>query len=183
MSRITTPADIASAPAASQPLLEAVKAKLGSAPNLFRLVGNSPAALKAYLDFSGALGGDSLGAALHEQIALAVANVNGCGYCNSAHSFIGEKLLKLDPAEIEASRRGTSNDARTAAALKFAVAIVEARGHVDAAAVAEARLAGFSEAQLVEIVAHVALNTFTNYVNEVFATEIDFPRVALANAA
>lgn len=183
MSRIPTPADIAAAPPASQPLLEGVKKQLGSAPNLFRLVGNSPAALEAYLNFSGALKHDTLGAALHEQIALAVANVNGCGYCNSAHSYIGEHLLKLDPAELEANRRATSSDARTAAALKFAVAIVDARGHVDDAAVAGAKLAGFTDAQMIEIVAHVALNTFTNYVNEVFATEIDFPRVSLARAA
>ena len=183
MSRIPTPADIASAPTASQPLLEGVKKQLGSAPNLFRLVGNSPAALEGYLGLLGGLGKGSLGAKTGERIALAVANVNACGYCNSAHTYLGKNLAKLDEAELAANRAGRSNDAKADAAVRFAVKIVKQRGHVGEDDLREVKSAGYSDAQLVEIVGHVALNTLTNYVNEVFGTEIDFPTVDLVKAA
>ncbi len=183
MSRIPTPADIDSAPTASQPLLEGVKKQLGSAPNLFRIVANSPAALEGYLCLLGALGKGSVGAKTGERIALAVANVNGCAYCNSAHTYLGKNLAKLDDAEVVANRAGGSHDAKADAAVRFAVRIVKQRGHVGEADLQEVKAAGYSDAELVEIVGHVALNTLTNYVNEVFGTEIDFPAVDLAAAA
>ena len=183
MSRIATPSSIATSPAASQPLLEAVDKQLGSVPNLFRVVGNSPAALEGYLGFSGALAKGGLPAATRERIALAVAEVNGCHYCLAAHTYLGKNLAKLDDAEIAANRAGTSHDARADAAVRFAVLVARARGHVDASAVQAVRAAGYSDAQVVEIVAHVALNTFTNYLNEVAATEIDFPQVAALETA
>ena len=78
MSRLLIPATIADAPAASQPLLEGVKKQLGVAPNLFRLVANSPAALQGYLGLSSALSKGALSAATRERIAIAVAEENGC---------------------------------------------------------------------------------------------------------
>jgi len=176
------PATIEASPPASQPLLAAVKARLGSAPNMFRLIGTSPAALEGYLALSGALGKGSLGARTGERIALAVANVNRCTYCNSAHSTIGS-ALKLDPAELELNRSGRSNDPKADAAVHFARLVAENRGQVTDGDVASVKAAGFSDAELVEIVAHVALNTLTNLTNEVFGTEVDFPRVDLAQAA
>jgi uncharacterized peroxidase-related enzyme len=183
MSRINFPASVETAPAASQPLLEGVKARLGSAPNLFRLVALSPAALEGYLGLSGALGKGSLDARTRERIALAVAEYNGCGYCTSAHSFIGKKMVGLTDVEIAANRDGTSTDAKAAAAVEFATKVVEARGHVSDADLAAVRLAGYSDADVVEIVLHVALNTLTNYVNEVAQTTIDFPVARARNAA
>lgn len=183
MSRINFPATIETAPAASQPLLAGVKAKLGSAPNLFRLVALSPAALEGYLGLSGALGKGSLDARTRERIALAVAEYNGCSYCTSAHSFIGKNMAGLTDAEIAANRDGTSTDARAAAAIEFATKVVDTRGHVSDADLAAVRLAGYSDADIVEIVLHVALNTLTNYVNEVAQTTIDFPVARARNAA
>lgn len=182
MTRIATPASIAEAPAASQPALEAVNKQLGIVPNLFRVVANSPAALEGYLALSGALGKGSLAAATRERIALAVGEINGCNYCLSAHSYIGKNMAKLDDAEILANRRGHSTDAVADAAVSFAVAVTKARGHVSDADVAAVKAAGYTDAQVVEIVLHVALNTLTNYVNEVAQTVIDFP-VASALAA
>jgi len=182
MSRITTPASIEAAPAGSQPLLTAVKAQFGSVPNLFRLVGNSPAALEGFLGLNGALQKGTLDAGTRERIALAVANVNRCGYCNSAHTTLG-KLAKLTDDEIAAARLGTSADPKANAAVKFATLVAKNRGQVSTADIAEVKVAGYSEAELVEIVAHVALNVLTNYVNEVFKTEIDFPVAELAQAA
>jgi uncharacterized peroxidase-related enzyme len=183
MSRISIPATVDTAPAAAQPLLNGVKAKLGSVPNLFRLLAVSPAALEGYLGLSGALGKGSLDARTRERIALAVAEFNGCGYCTSAHAFIGRNMAGLTDAEIAANRNGDSTDVRAAAAVKFAVKVVEARGQVSDVDVAAIRLAGYTDAEIVVIVLHVALNTLTNYVNEVAETAIDFPAVKARDAA
>lgn len=182
MSRIPIPASIEASPEASRPLLQAVNKQLGSVPNLFRIVGNSPAALEGYLGLHGALAKGSLDARTRERVALAVAEINGCGYCLAAHNYIGKNLLKLDEAELAANRAGGSTDPKAEAAVRFAARIAQARGHVGEADVSEVKAAGYTDAQVVEIVAHVALNTLTNYVNEVLQTEIDFP-VAAAKAA
>ena len=174
MNRLTIPS-LEQSPAASQPLLDAVNKQLGVVPNLFRLVGNSPAALEGYLGLGKALGKGSIGAATGERIALAIAEVNQCGYCLSAHSYLGKNLVKLDDAEIAANRAGGSGNARADAAVRFAVQVARTRGHVADADVQAVKGAGFSEAEIIEIVLHVALNTWTNYINEVARTTIDFP--------
>ncbi len=184
MSRLPTPATIEDAPAASRLLLEAVKKQLGVVPNLFRLVANSPAALEGYLGLSGALSKGKLPAATRERIALVVAEINGCSYCLSAHTYLGKNLAKLDDAEIAANRNGGSNDPKADAAVRFAAKVVNTRGHVSDEDVRAVKLAGYDDAQVIEIIQHVALNTWTNYINEVARTEIDFQVVvARANAA
>ena len=183
MSRIATPASIEASPAASQPLLQAVKKQLGVVPNLFRVVGNSPAALEGYLGLNAALGKGKLDPKTRERIALAVAEINGCGYCLAAHSYLAKNIAKLDEAEIAANRGGGSNDPKADAAVAFAAKIVRERGHVAAADLEAVRAAGYGDAEIIEIVLHVALNTLTNYVNEVAGTDIDFPVVAVRSAA
>lgn len=175
MPRITTLATITDAPLAAQPLLEAVKKQIGSVPNLFRTVANSPAALEGYLGLSGALGKGSLPAATRERIALAVAEINGCSYCLSAHSYFGKNFAKLDDAEIRANRMGHSNDPKPDAAVRFATLVTKARGHVSDEDLRAVKMAGYDDGQVVEIVLHIALNTWTNYINEVAQTVIDFP--------
>lgn len=182
MTRLPTPATIADAPQASQPMLEAVQKQLGVVPNLFRTVATSPAALEGYLGLSGALAKGWLPAPTRERIALAVAEINGCGYCLAAHTYLGRNLAKLDDAEILANRHGGSNDPKADAAVRFAASIVHQRGHVSDEEVRAVRLAGYDDAQIIEIVQHVALNTWTNYLNSVAGTEIDFP-IASALAA
>ncbi|MES3151718.1 carboxymuconolactone decarboxylase family protein [Sphingomonas faeni] len=183
MSRIATPATIADAPTQSQPLLDAVKAQLGVVPNMFRLISTSPQALEGYLGMSGALGRGALPAATRERIALAVAEVNGCSYCLSAHTYLGKHVAKLDDAEMTANRSGASNDPVADAAVHFAAKLTQERGRVSEADLAAVRLAGYTDAQLIEIVQHVALNTWTNYLNVAFATDIDFPVVEVRKAA
>jgi uncharacterized peroxidase-related enzyme len=183
MSRIPTPATIAEAPAKAQPLLDAVNAQLGVVPNMFRLISTSPQTLEAYLGVSGALGKGALPAATRERIALAVAEVNGCSYCLSAHTYLGKNVAHLDDAEITANRNGASNDPKADAAVRFAAKITRQRGQVSDADLSAVRLAGYTDAQVLEIVMHVAINTFTNYVNEVLGTDIDFPVVQARQAA
>lgn len=183
MSRIHTIADIASAPAAAQPLLEGAKKQLGSVPNLFRVIANSPAGLEGYFGLNGALGKGKLDARTRERIAIAVAELNACSYCLSAHTYIGKNVAKLEDAEIMANRNGASNDPKADAAVRFAAQIVRERGHVTDADVSAVKAAGYDDAEIVEIVLHVALNTLTNYVNEVAKTTIDFPAVQARKAA
>jgi uncharacterized peroxidase-related enzyme len=178
MSRINTPVSIEASPAAARPLLQAVEKQLGMVPNMFRLIGNSPAALEGYLGLMGALGKGTLDARTRARLSLVVAERNGCDYCLSAHTYLGKHAAKLDDAELSANRDGASSDAKAAAALRFAAAVVQARGHVGADEVKAVKAAGYDDAQIVEIILHVALNTLTNYVNTALGTEIDFPVVA-----
>ncbi len=183
MSRIPTPATIDDSPEASRPLLAAVKKQLGVVPNLFRLVANSPAALEGYLGLSGALNKGALPAPTRERIALAVAEINGCSYCLSAHTYLGKNVAKLDDAEITANRNGASTDPKADAAVRFAAKVARERGHVGEDDLRAVKLAGYDDAQIIEIVLHVALNTWTNYINEVAKTDIDFPIVTARKAA
>jgi uncharacterized peroxidase-related enzyme len=178
MSRIPIPASIETSPAASQPLLEAVRKQLGSAPNLFRIVGNSPAGLEGYLGLNGALGKGRLDVRTRNRIALTVAEENGCAYCLSAHTYLGKNVARLDDAELDANRDARSSDAKAAVALHFARQLVRTRGHVSDEDVQAVKAAGYDDAQIVEIILHVALNTLTNYINTALATDIDFPEVA-----
>ena len=182
MSRISIPTVEQSA-AAAQPLLAAVQKQLGMVPNLMKLVGHSPAVLEGYLSFSGALGKGKLSAQLRERIALTVAEFNGCDYCLSAHHYLGSNLAKISATELDAARDARSNDASTEAALQFALRVAESRGRVSDADVAKLRLAGFDEASVIEIVANVAVNVLTNYINNVALTDIDFPAVHAKLAA
>ena len=177
MARINIPGTIAEAPSASHELLEAVNKQLGVVPNLFRLVSNSPAALSGYLALSGALGKGSLPVELSERIALAVAQVNECDYCLSAHTFLGKSVAKLDDTEIINSRRGFSNDPKADAAVRFATKVARERGRVLDSDLRLVREAGYNEAEIVEVVQHVALNIWTNYINIIADTEVDFPIV------
>jgi uncharacterized peroxidase-related enzyme len=163
-------------------LLDAVKAKLGITPNMMKTMAQSPAVLEAYLNFSGALGGGNLSARLREQIALISAEINGCGYCASAHTAIG-KMVGLDEDSILAARNGNADDAKTDAALKFARDVIVKRGEVSDADLQAVKDAGFSDGEVGEIVANVALNIFTNYFNEIARTDIDFPKVRLGAIA
>ena len=177
MSRLHTPATIDAAPPATHTSLHAVHKQLGVVPNLFRVVANSPAALAGYLQLNAASAQGGLDAATRERIALAVAEINGCGYCLSAHAYLGRNMAKLDDAEIAANRNGASNDPKADAAVRFAAAAVRQRGHLSDEQIKAVRDAGYSDAQLLDVLLAVALNTFTNYVNEVARTEVDFPAV------
>jgi uncharacterized peroxidase-related enzyme len=177
MSRINDKLD--HVPAASQPTVAKVRGAFGSVPAMFATVANSPAALASMWGSFGALGAGTLGAKLGEAIAVAVANRNGCEYCLAAHTALGQKA-GLSAADLAAAQRGIAQDPRTQAALTFAIKLVDARGQVSAADVQALKAAGFDDGQVVEVIAHVALNLYTNYVNIALDVPVDFPRVALA---
>jgi uncharacterized peroxidase-related enzyme len=163
-------------------VLDQIQAAFGSTPAMFRAVANSPAALKSLWGSFGALGGGVIPARLGEQIAVAVADRNACEYCLAAHTALGRKA-GASADEMLAAQRGESADPKTAAALRFVLTLVDARGQVADADVQALRGAGFDDEQIVEIVAHVALNLFTNYVNVALAVPVDFPAVKLRRQA
>ncbi len=162
-------------------LLDPIHAAFGATPNMFRAVANSPAALKSMWGSFGALGSGVLGAKLGEQIAVAVADCNACEYCLSAHTALGRKA-GASAEEMSAAQGGESADPKAAAALRFALKLVNERGQVGDADVQALRSAGFGDEEVVEILAHVALNLFTNYVNVALAVPLDFPAVKLRRA-
>lgn len=182
-SRIPAFPSIEAAPAASRPLLDAVHAAFGAVPNLFRVAAHSPAALEGLLGLHGALGKGAIDAATRERVALAIAEYDGCRYCLAAHAWLGARLAGLDADEIAQNRRGRSHDLRADAALRFARRVAESRGHVGPGDLAAVREAGYGDGELVELVALVALNVLTNYLNEVAQTDIDFPVPAEPAAA
>lgn len=181
MSRVPLPT-ASDAPAASQPLLAQVQSAFGATPNMFRAVANSPAALASMWGSFGALGRGVLPAKLGEQVAVAIADRNRCHYCLAAHTMLGRKA-GASAAEMSEAQAGRSDDPRTAAALAFALKVVERRADIGDADIAALHEAGFDDEAIVELLAHVALNLFTNYVNVAFDVPLDFPKVTLRQAA
>lgn len=165
-----------------QALFDAIQAKLGGVPNFLKILANSPAALRAFLGLHSIANDGSLDSQTRERIALAVAQQNSCEYCVSAHTAIGHKA-GLDSAEIQVNRSGSSQDAKAAVAVKFARSLVDNMGEVTSAEIIEAREAGYNDAELVEIITHVAMNIFTNIIGKASRVDIDFPKVDLKIAA
>jgi len=179
-----TPIDPATATGQAKELLDGVEAALGMTPNMARTMARNPAVLKGWIELNSALG-RTLTRELNEQLSIAIAEQNDCGYCLSAHTAIGG-LVGLDQDELELSRAGESADAKVAAALTFAQTVNAKRGDVSDEDLARVRAAGYDDGDIAAIVAHVGLNVLTNYFNLVARTVIDFPEVTpggLAKAA
>ncbi|MCK9249618.1 MAG: peroxidase-related enzyme [Solirubrobacteraceae bacterium] len=174
--------DPASTDGAPRAALDEIHGAFGVVPAMFRAVANSPAALRSMWGSFGALGSGRLSPLLGEQIAVAVADRNRCSYCLAAHTALGRKA-GADASTMAAAQAGEADDPRTAAVLRFALRLVDERGAVDAADVDALRDAGLDDGEIVEVVAHVALNLFTNYVNVALEVPVDFPAVALTGAA
>ena len=162
--------------------LATAREMFGGTPNLVTTAANAPSTIGAMLAMFANVGKGTLGARVGEQLAIAIAQSNGCGYCLSAHSAIGA-MHGLDREELAAARHAQSSHPKTTALLRLATAINQTRGHVSDATLADARAAGVTDGEIVEVVGHVALNVFTNYLNNVSDTTIDFPLVALDAAA
>ncbi|HLP32008.1 MAG TPA: carboxymuconolactone decarboxylase family protein [Bacteroidia bacterium] len=158
-------------------LFDSIQSKMGLVPNMMRTMGNSPALLEGTLLLSNAMGNGLLGAKTAELIALAVAESNGCKYCLGAHTFVGASVFKMDAKTLNEARKGNGADTKTDAILKFAKALVNKQGQVNDADVHSIKSAGVSEAEICEVIGHVALNILTNYFNTTALTEPDFPEV------
>ena len=174
--------DTTTASPESRVLLEQVHASFGVTPNMFKAIAHSPAALRSMTGSFAALGAGSIDALLGEKIAVAVADRNACEYCLAVHTVLGRKA-GASAEEMQAAQMGEDRDPKTTAALRFALKLVDARGQVSPGDVQGLRDVGYTDAQIVEVLAHVALNLFTNYVNVAFRVPVDFPKTALRRAA
>ena len=165
-------------PGSAAAIISKVKAKLGGVPNIFATMAQSPAVLEGYLAFNGALNAGFLSASLREQIALTVAGENKCDYCASAHTVLA-KGTGISASEARLNLAAEATDPRIATILRFARTVVRSRGRFpeSASSLNELRNVGVSDGEIVEILAHIGLNLFTNYFNHVADTEIDFPYV------
>ena len=166
--------DPTNAPSPVSETFAAVKAKIGMVPNLYRVMGQSPAALNAYLAMGAALETASLELPLREKLALAISQQNGCAYCLSAHSVIA-KMAGVPPEAIRDARAGLATAGREAAAVALAKSLVEKRGWIDDAELAGYRAQGLTDGEIVEVLAVVAQTTFSNDTNHLAHTPIDFP--------
>jgi uncharacterized peroxidase-related enzyme len=171
-----------SANADQSALLDAIQAKLGMVPNFLKVLANSPDALRAFLGLHAIAETGSLDPQTRERIAVSIAQGNACEYCLSAHTAIGRKA-GLTNDELEANRAGGSLDARAAAAVAFAQALNSHVGDVTQAEIDAVRKAGYGDAEIVEIIAHVGMNILTNLVGKASQVDIDFPKVSLQKVA
>jgi uncharacterized peroxidase-related enzyme len=160
-------------------LLAQVKSALGLLPNMTKVMANSPTLLKAYLALASAVGDGILSAGVRERLAISAAQLNGCQYCLSAHTYIGANIAKVDPAELDAARKAHSDDPHVAALLQLSNEIAETNGDVGPEALRLARERGVTDQEIGEVVANLALNVLTNYFNVLADVENDWPVVNL----
>lgn len=175
------PTTIENAPQSTKSTLEQIKNNLGMLPNIVGTFGKSPAALNGYLKFKEALSTGTLGDKFGESIAIAVAKKSQCDYCTAAHNAMGKKA-GISDEERELNRNGKSNDPKVQAGIDLALAVVEDRGFIsdDAFEAAKSKL---SEEEILEVVAITVFNLYTNYMNHVIETKVDFPEVQTTASA
>src|SRR5438034_4562002 len=173
MSRLT-PIQTNGATSALKRSLKNSRLKLDEAPRFLQVMANSPASLRAYLRADAALVRGQLTPRQRQQVALAVAEINGSTYGLSAHYDAG-KSLGLTHQEMQLARNATAADPKEETMLRFTQAVVLQRGEISDDDFQALGKAGFTDAQIVEIVGNIALNIFSNYFNSVAKTEVDFP--------
>ncbi|HEY4187929.1 MAG TPA: carboxymuconolactone decarboxylase family protein [Polyangia bacterium] len=180
MSRIAA-LDPTQAEGKTRELLDAVNKVLGATPNLFRVAARAPSALDGLVGLVVAASHGKLPATVRQSIAMTVAQTNGCDYCLSAHTVLGRRA-GLSDQDMTAARGAEATDAKTTAILRFARTLVSERGRVGEAGLSTLRAAGVDDGEALEVVANVVLNIFTNYINLVAETDIDFPVVRAARS-
>jgi uncharacterized peroxidase-related enzyme len=168
-------------PADSKPTLDAFTKNIGFTPNMMAIFAQSPIAFNSWATLLGSLS-KTLDVKTRDSIGLAVSEVNGCDYCLTVHSFTAEHMAKLPAAEIHLARKGRASDPKRDAAVQFAHRVIATRGKVTDGDLDAVRAAGYTDANVTEIVALVAMYSLTNFFNNVFDPEQDFPAVAAAGS-
>ncbi|MBF0123271.1 MAG: carboxymuconolactone decarboxylase family protein [Candidatus Omnitrophica bacterium] len=171
---VINPVSLETASFDQKKILEGIKAKMGKVPNIYATIVHSPTTLEAMMGYSVGLKKGVLTPQEIESIALAVAQKNSCDYCLAAHTLMG-KAAGLSPEDMLLARKEAAADPKRQVLVKLAVEITETKGRPTHKSLEAFRKAGYSDAALVEVVAWVTFNIFTNYINHVAETEIDFP--------
>jgi uncharacterized peroxidase-related enzyme len=168
-------------PEGSKPFLDGIQKRFGMVPNVFKMASHSPAVLGALVSMQGPLQ-QTLDVKTRDAIALAVSQRNSCDYCMSAHTFFAKKA-KISDKEIVLHREGEATDPKIRAAVKFAAAVTEKRGHVSNQELADVYAAGYSTGEIMEILSLAVQYLWTNFMNNVAETAIDFPVVKAVDEA
>ena len=170
------------APAETHAILDTLGKRFGFVPNLFLLMAMSPPALQAFIGIQGSLV-KSLDINTIEAMGMAVSQDSGCDYCLATHSHLGSNFGKLTAEELSLNRRGTSSDPKRAAAVRFSKAVANKRGKVSDSELAAIREAGFTDSQIITIIALTAQYLMTNFMNNVSQNTVDFPAAPAMEAA
>jgi uncharacterized peroxidase-related enzyme len=181
MSRIVIP-EVGETHADTQATLDGVGKTLGFVPNLHRLLAVNPHVLAGWAGLQSNLA-KTLDVKTRDAIALAASDTNNCEYCLGAHSYVSARFAKLTSEEIALNRTGASSDPKRAAAATFAKAVLTSSGRVSDAELVAVRAAGFTDSEIVAIIALTAQFSMTNFLNNVAQTEPDFPAAQTAGAA
>jgi uncharacterized peroxidase-related enzyme len=160
-------------PEQSRPALAAAKATFGFVPNLIGMLAESPAAAAGYLAIGEHFDQSSFTPAERQVVLLAVSYENGCDYCMAAHTVVAG-MSRVPAAAIEALRTGTTlPDTRLDVLARFTRAVVRERGHLPEGELEAFLAAGFTRAQVLEVVLGVAMKTLSNYANHLARTPLD----------
>jgi uncharacterized peroxidase-related enzyme len=159
---------------AIQPIFDAMKSKIGKVPNLYATIANSPNTLPAYLAFDEALGKGVFNARERQAIFLVVSQINGCHYCQSAHTAIA-KMNGFTEEETIQLRTATITDKKLNALTTLVSEITRTHGRPSQQALDAFQLAGYGNDALVELVAHIGYKTVANYLHNIADFPIDFP--------
>jgi uncharacterized peroxidase-related enzyme len=165
---------IETAPTGSRALLESVKQALGFVPNLYGVFAESPAALQGAVAIWDAFSHSSLSSTEQQLVVLAVSEANDCEYCVAAHSTLAKRMAKVDPALVDATRRREPlPNAKLDALVTFTRMVVEQRGFLAEADVVAFIEAGYTKAQVIEVLLGVGMKTFNNYVDHIAHTPLN----------
>ena len=175
MSRLNVP-PVEDVPAGAQRMLEEVGAQLGFVPNMFKAIASNPTVLEVVTTLQGTLS-RVLDAKTRHSIALAVSEANGCSYCLAMHTYVSSEFGGMSSDDIDLSRAGSSVDPKRAAVARFAQRVVDSRGQVSNADLAAVRGTGYTDPQILAIVAVAVQVLLTNFINNVNQTDIDIPAV------
>lgn len=166
-------------PSDSKNTLDVFSKNIGFTPNMMVAFAQSPIAFNAWATLLGSLS-KALDVKTRDSIGLVVSEVNGCNYCLTVHSFTAQHMAKLSPEEIILARKGYSEDGKRNAAIQFAKKVIQNRGKIEDTDFKIVKEAGYTDANIMEIVSLVAMYSLTNFFNNVFDPERDFPEVQLA---
>ncbi|OEJ99951.1 carboxymuconolactone decarboxylase family protein [Roseivirga misakiensis] len=158
----------------AQAIFDNLKKQVGMVPNLYATIGQSANALSSFLAFQGAQAKGTFNAKEREAVYLAVSQINGCDYCQAAHTALG-KMNGFTEEETISLRKGESDNARLDAIVKLAQDITENRGRASEETVEAFFAQGFDNAALIDLIALVADKTLANYVHNLTQIAIDFP--------
>ncbi|GII32322.1 carboxymuconolactone decarboxylase family protein [Planotetraspora mira] len=175
MSRLNVPAP-EDVPAGAQRILDNVGTQLGFVPNMFKIIASNPTVLEVVTTLQSTLS-RVLDAKTRHSIALAVSQANGCSYCLAIHTHVATKFSGMSGDDIELGRVGSSVDPKRAAAARFAQRVVDSRGQVSDAELAGVRGAGYTDPQILAIVALAVQFLLTNFINNVNQTDLDIPAI------